>query len=93
MLKTDFFFVLIAVISGNINRLDTDTKDQLTTLTEKDKLVISIGRTDPEIMKQVIIFMYTSKCDLNERNGKILSFFFFNNDICQRPISDRRRSV
>ncbi len=65
--------MLIAVISDNVNRLDSNTKDQLTTLTDKDKLVISIDRTDPEIMKQVIIFLYTSKCDLNERNGKIFS--------------------
>ncbi len=50
--------MLIAAISDNLNRLDTNTNDQLATLTDKDKLVISIDRTDPEIMKQVIIFLY-----------------------------------
>jgi len=58
------------VISGNINRLDKTTREQLQTLNEKDKLVISIEKTDPEVMKQVVIFLYTAKCELNERNGK-----------------------
>ena len=40
------------------------------TLTEKEKLVIVIDKTDPEIMKQVVVFMYTGKCELNEGNGK-----------------------
>ncbi len=65
------------MISGNINRLDTTTREQLQTLSEKDKLIISIDKTDPEIMKQVVIFLYTAKCELNERNGKI-HFFNFN---------------
>ncbi len=65
------------MISGNINRLDTTTRERLQTLTEKDKLIISIDKTDPEIMKQVVIFLYTAKCELNERNGKI-KFFNFN---------------
>jgi hypothetical protein len=50
--------------------LETSTRDQLQTLTHKDKLVIVINKTDPEIMKQVVVFMYTAKCDLNEGNGK-----------------------
>jgi hypothetical protein len=45
----------------------------LETLTHKDKLVIVINKTDPETMKQVVIFMYTAKCDLNESNGKVLN--------------------
>jgi hypothetical protein len=60
------------VISGNINRLDTNTRRQLETLTDKDKLVISIDKTEPDIMKQVVIFMYTAKCELNEHNGTYL---------------------
>ncbi|UJR09021.1 hypothetical protein I4U23_013270 [Adineta vaga] len=58
-----------AVISGNFNRLETSKRDQLETLTHKDKLVIVINKTDPEIMKQVVVFMYTAKCDLNEGNA------------------------
>jgi hypothetical protein len=42
----------------------------LETLTHKDKLVIKIDKTDPETMKQVVVFMYAGKCDLNESNGK-----------------------
>lgn len=60
----------LAVISGNFNRLETNTRNQLETLTHKDKLVIKIDKTDPEVMKQVVVFMYTGKCDLNEGNGK-----------------------
>ncbi|CAF1662001.1 unnamed protein product [Adineta ricciae] len=58
-----------AVITGNLNRLDTKTRDQLQTVTENNKLVITIEKTDPDIMKQVIIFLYTAKCELNERNA------------------------
>lgn len=61
----------LAVISGNFNRLETNTRNQLETLTHKDKLVIVINKTDPEIMKQVVVFLYTAKCDLNEGNGKL----------------------
>ena len=59
------------MISGNFNRLETNTRNQLETLTHKDKLVIVINKTDPEIMKQVVVFLYTAKCDLNEGNGKL----------------------
>ncbi|UJR37189.1 hypothetical protein I4U23_029897 [Adineta vaga] len=58
-----------AVISGSVNRLDTTTREQLQTVTENNKLIISIDKTDPEIMKQLIIFLYTAKCELNERNA------------------------
>jgi hypothetical protein len=58
-----------AVVSGNINRLEANARNQLETLTHKDKLVIVINKTDPETMKQVVIFMYTAKCDLNESNA------------------------
>ena len=59
------------MISGNFNRLETQVRNQLETLTHKDKLVIVINKTEPQIMKQVVIFMYTAKCELNETNGKI----------------------
>ena len=75
--KNDFLInkiqTFLAVISGNFNRLETNIRDQLETLTHKDKLVIKIRKTDPEIMKQVVIFMYTAKCHLNEGNGKFTS--------------------
>ncbi|CAF1590154.1 unnamed protein product [Adineta ricciae] len=58
-----------AVISGKFNRLDSTIREQLETLTEKEKLVIVIDKTDPEIMKQVVVFMYTGKCELNEGNA------------------------
>ncbi|CAF3443787.1 unnamed protein product [Rotaria sp. Silwood1] len=58
-----------AVMSGNYSRLDLKTKNELETSTKNNKLVISITRTSPEIMKQVIIFMYTANCELNERNA------------------------
>jgi hypothetical protein len=61
---------LLAVISGNLNRLDSNSRTQIETLTDKDKLVITIDKTDPEIMKQLVIFLYTAKCELNEQNGK-----------------------
>lgn len=64
-------YCFLAVISGNFNRLETNTRNQLETLTHKDKLVIVINKTDPEIMKQVVVFLYTAKCDLNEGNGKL----------------------
>ncbi len=32
-----------------------------------------INKTDPETMKQVIIFMYTAKCELSDSNGKVLN--------------------
>lgn len=51
------------------------------TLNHKDKLVIVINKTDPETMKQVVIFMYTAKCDLNESNGKILKLEKFEKNI------------
>lgn len=78
----DLLIDLLAVISGNFNRLNFETRTQLETLTHKDKLVISINKTSPEIMKQVVIFMYTAKCDINEGNGKfhfigVLSSFDF----------------
>lgn len=59
------------MISGNFNRLETSARSQLETLTHKDKLVIVINKTDPEIMKQIVVFMYTGKCELNESNGKL----------------------
>ncbi|CAF3667655.1 unnamed protein product [Rotaria sordida] len=58
-----------AVMSGHINRLDLDKQKELATSTKNDKLIISINKTDPETMKQVIVFLYTAKCDLNERNA------------------------
>jgi hypothetical protein len=61
-----------AVISGNFNRLETSTRNQLETLTHKDKLVIVINKTDAETMKQVVVFMYTAKCDLSEGNSYAL---------------------
>ncbi|CAF2097025.1 unnamed protein product [Rotaria magnacalcarata] len=57
-----------AVISGNFNRLPNDEREQLETMTHKDKLVININKAVPEIMKQVIIFMYTGRCELDESN-------------------------
>jgi hypothetical protein len=77
--KSDFFFFniilfIIAVISTNFNRLETNTRNQLETLTQKDKFIIVINKTEPEIMKQVVIFMYTAKCELNEGNGKFSKF-------------------
>ncbi len=77
--KTEFVVVvlwninlfILAVISGNFNRLEIDTRNQIETLNHKDKLVIVINKTDPEIMKQIVIFMYTGKCELNEGNGKL----------------------
>lgn len=85
-----FSFSIEAVISGNFNRLEDNTRAQIETMTHKDKLVIVINRTEPEIMKQVVIFMYTAKCDLDESNGMIefnsfgnkleliINFFFFH---------------
>ncbi|CAF1330248.1 unnamed protein product [Rotaria sordida] len=61
--------VFSAVMSGHISRLDPDTQKELLTPPKDDKCVITIGRTDPETMKRVIIFLYTAKCDLNERNA------------------------
>jgi hypothetical protein len=61
-----------AVVSGNINRLEPSARNQLEILTHKDKLVIVINKTDPETMKQVVIFMYTAKCELNEGNAYAL---------------------
>ena len=29
-----------------------------------------INKTDVETMKQVVIFMYTARCELNENNGR-----------------------
>ncbi|CAF1466527.1 unnamed protein product [Rotaria sordida] len=58
-----------AVMSGHINRLDLDKQKELATSTKNDKLIISINKTDPETMKLVIVFLYTAKCDLNERNA------------------------
>lgn len=66
----------IAVLAGNGNRLKSETRQSLETTMEKDKLVIMIDKTDPEVMKEVIIFMYTAKCDLDEHNGKS-SFSFY----------------
>ncbi|CAF3871172.1 unnamed protein product [Rotaria sp. Silwood1] len=63
-----------AIMSGNNSKLDPDIKKELQTLHKNDKLVIFIKKTDPEIMKQVIIFMYTAKCELNERNA----FYLFD---------------
>ena len=60
----------LAVLAGNGNRLQSETRQSLETSMEKDKLVIQIDKTDPEVMKEVIIFMYTAKCDLNEHNGE-----------------------
>ena len=66
----------IAVLTRNGNGLNTETSQSLETTTENDKLVILIDKTDPETMKEVIIFMYTAKCDLDEHNGKSsLSFY------------------
>ncbi|CAF2884119.1 unnamed protein product [Rotaria sp. Silwood2] len=58
-----------AIMSGNYSRLDPDIKKGLKTSGKNNKLVISIDKTLPEIMKQVIIFMYTAECELNERNA------------------------
>ncbi|CAF4239637.1 unnamed protein product [Rotaria sp. Silwood2] len=58
-----------AIMSGNNSRLDPDIKKGLETSVKNNKLVISIDKTLPEIMKQVIIFMYTAKCQLDERNA------------------------
>ncbi len=75
------------MISENINRLDTTTRQQLQTLTEKDKLVISIDKTDPEIMKQVVIFLYTAKCQINERNGKTYFYIFIPQKLIFQPMN------
>ena len=64
-----FFCSLTAVISGNFNRLESNLRDRLESLTHKDKLVIKIRRTDPDTMKQVVFFMYTGRCQMNESNG------------------------
>ncbi|CAF2989338.1 unnamed protein product, partial [Rotaria sp. Silwood2] len=58
-----------AIMSGNNSRLDPDIKKGLETFVKDDKLIISIGKTSLETMKQVIIFMYTAKCQLDERNA------------------------
>jgi len=58
-----------AVVAGDYNRLTEQTRGQLETMTHKDKLVIIINKTEPEIMKQVVIFLYTAKCDLNDGNA------------------------
>ncbi|CAF4678761.1 unnamed protein product, partial [Rotaria sp. Silwood2] len=50
-----------AIMSGNNSRLDPDIKKGLETFVKDDKLIISIGKTSLETMKQVIIFMYTAK--------------------------------
>ncbi|CAF2925525.1 unnamed protein product [Rotaria sp. Silwood2] len=58
-----------AVISGNFNRLSLDERNRIQTMPDTDKLTIVIDKTDPEIMKHVVIFMYTGKCDLDEGNA------------------------
>lgn len=58
-----------AVISGTYNRLDPNTREQIESTIHKDKLVISINKIDPEIMKQVVIFMYTAQCEIDESNA------------------------
>ncbi|CAF0966416.1 unnamed protein product [Rotaria sp. Silwood1] len=58
-----------AIISGTINRLGEDERNQIEVMTDKDKLILKIDKTDPEIMKHVIIFMYTGKCELDESNA------------------------
>ncbi|CAF2821820.1 unnamed protein product [Rotaria sp. Silwood2] len=65
-----------AIMSGNNSRLDPDIKKGLETSVRNNKLEISIDKTLPEIMKQVIIFMYTAKCELNERNGTFSIILF-----------------
>ncbi len=71
--KIYFLIIIIAVISNNFNRLEPNSRNQLETLTHKDKLVIKIDKTDAETMKQVVIFMYTAKCELNESNCKFFA--------------------
>jgi hypothetical protein len=57
------------VISGNHTRLQDDQRKRLEVLTDNEKLIIVIEKTEPEVMKEVIIFLYTAQCDLNEHNG------------------------
>ncbi|CAF0773185.1 unnamed protein product [Rotaria sp. Silwood1] len=58
-----------AIMSGNDSRLSPDTIKELQPSEKNDKLEISITKASPEIMKQVIIFMYTTECELNETNA------------------------
>ncbi|CAF4480566.1 unnamed protein product [Rotaria sp. Silwood2] len=67
-----------AVLSGNNSQVDPKKTQGLETSIKNGKLVISISNTDPEIMKQVIIFMYTAQCELNERNGTNAFNLFFH---------------
>ncbi|CAF1087950.1 unnamed protein product [Rotaria sordida] len=61
-----------AVISANFNRLPMDERNRIQTMSDTEKLTIVIDKTDPEIMKEVVIFMYTGQCALDEGNAYAL---------------------
>lgn len=69
------FLLLIGVISNKMHGLTADLRNELERNEQNNIMVITIKNTDTEIMKQVVIFMYTAKCDINKRNGKIVSFY------------------
>ncbi|CAF1051086.1 unnamed protein product, partial [Didymodactylos carnosus] len=58
-----------SVLNNEYNQLDDRTRHQLETHQHNGKLVIIIKKTDPQIMKDVVIFMYTGKCELKESNA------------------------
>lgn len=61
--------VFSAAISQNGGPIDLELRTRLETLIHKEKLIIKIDKTEPEIMKQVVIFMYTGKCEINDSNS------------------------
>ncbi|CAF2109188.1 unnamed protein product [Rotaria magnacalcarata] len=61
--------VFANVISTNMVRLKAGQGDQLEKSEKNGILVITVPNTDTETMKQVILFMYTARCNINEDNA------------------------
>lgn len=54
------------VISTHINELETSRASSA----NNEKFIINIDKTHPDIMKELVVFLYTGQCDLNQENGK-----------------------
>ncbi|CAF3476876.1 unnamed protein product [Rotaria socialis] len=61
--------VFANVISNNMNRLNGDQRKQLEINEQNGQLIITINKTDKDTMRQVVLFMYTAKCDINKHNA------------------------
>ncbi|CAF1583442.1 unnamed protein product, partial [Didymodactylos carnosus] len=61
---SDCYLDVRAAIDQEYNTRDDRTKAQLETEEYGGKIKIFIRHTDPQIMKEVVIFLYTAKCDL-----------------------------